>query len=436
MPAGSDSLFAPLFAPAPLRAAVGAGAWIDALLEAEAALAGAAADAGLVAPDYAAAIAAACRPGALDAGALAEESLAAGNPVVPLVAALRAAVGGDAAAAVHRGATSQDMLDSAAMLVARRALGLIAADVDGVAAACARLARDHAGTLMAGRTLLQQALPVTFGLKAAGWLDAVLDARAGLGRVRLDAQLGGAAGTLAAFGERGPEVAEGFARRLGLGAPALPWHAARGRVGELGAALAVTAATLGKIALDIVLLAQTEVGEVAAGAGASSAMPHKRNPAAAVRARACAARVPALAALLLGVAAQDEHERAAGAWHAEWEPLCQALALTGGAAAGVREALDGLTVDAARMRANLDATGGRLMAERLALALPAAARPAVRAAATADGSFRDALLAAPDVAAELDAAAIDGLLDPGGYLGATRTLIDRALARHAREQTT
>jgi 3-carboxy-cis,cis-muconate cycloisomerase len=299
---------------------------------------------------------------------------------------------------------------------------------------------------------------VTFGLKAAGWLDAVLDARAGLRRVRLDAQLGGAAGTLAGFtvvagdrasvggaGEAGGKrasvdgaetalaVAAGFAERLGLGAAPLPWHTARGRVAELGAALAVAAGTCGKVALDLVLLAQTEVGEVGAGSGGSSTLPHKQNPVGAVRARACAARVPPLAALLLGAMAQ-EHERAAGAWHAEWEPLGQALGLTGGAAAAVRETLDVLEVRPARMRENLDATGGRLLAERVVLALaPAAgrgaAKAAVQAAAAAEGSFRDALLAQPAVAERLDAAAVDALLDPATYLGASGELIARALAR-------
>ena len=290
----------------------------------------------------------------IDPAALGEAAVASGTPVVPLVAALRERVGAEHAEHVHHGATSQDIVDTAAMLVARRARALIVEELDAVARACAALAREHAATAMAGRTLLQQALPVTFGLKAAGWLDATLDARAGLLRTRLDAQLGGAAGTLAALGDAGPAVAEDFARRLGLGAPALPWHTARGRVAELGAALAVAAGTMGKLGLDLVLLAQSEVAEVVAGAGASSAMPHKRNPVGAVRARACALRVPPLAALLLGAMAQ-EHERAAGAWQAEWEPLGEALGLTGGAAAGAREALEDLEVRPDAMRAHLDA---------------------------------------------------------------------------------
>ena len=442
------ALFDPLFAPARLREALSDRAWIQAMLETEAALAAAEADAGVIPVAAAEAIAAACRT--VDVAGLGEASLDAGNPAVPLVERLRAAAG-DAADHVHRGATSQDVLDTAAMLVARRALALVTEELDAVARACAGLAREHAGTLMAGRTLLQQALPVTFGLKAAGWLDATLDARAGLGRARLDAQLGGAAGTLAALGDDGPRVAAALAERLGLGAPDLPWHTARGRVAELGAALAVAAGAMGKLGLDLVLLAQTEVGEVVAGTGGSSTLPHKQNPVGAVRARACAARVPPLAALLLGAMAQ-EHERAAGAWHAEWEPLTQALALTGGAAAGAREALDGLEVRAGRMRANLDATGGLLLAERIVLALAppagraeaqaaiqtAAAQAAHQGGAALGGAapptgFRDALLAQPVVAAHLDAAAVDALLDPAGYLGATHVLVERALARAERE---
>jgi 3-carboxy-cis,cis-muconate cycloisomerase len=432
-----SDLFAPLFVSARLREAVSDRAWIEAMLETEAALAAAEADAGVIPAAAAEAIAAASRPGLVEPARLGEASLDAGNPVVPLVDALRARIGSDAGDYVHWGATSQDVLDTAGMLVARRALTLVCEELEDVARACAGLARDHAGTLMVGRTLLQQALPITFGLKAAGWLDATLDARRGLLRVRLDAQLGGAAGTLAALGDAGPQVAAALAERLGLGTAALPWHAARGRVAELGAALAVAAGTIGKIALDLVLLAQTEVGEVVAGAGGSSTLPHKHNPIGAVRARASAARVPPLAGLLVSAMAQ-EHERAAGAWHAEWEPVGQALALTGGAAAALRETLEALEVRPDRMRANLDATGGRLLAERIVLALaPAAGREealaAVQAAAAAPGSFRDALLAQPAVATDLDAAALDELLDPAGYLGATDTFIARALARAEQE---
>lgn len=223
-----------------------------------------------------------------------------------LLRALSAEVGGDAAGYVHWGATSQDALDTASMLVARGALDLIVADLDAPAAACAGLADEHRATLMVGRTLLQHALPTTFGLRAAGWLAAVVDARDGLARVcgsGLVVQLGGAAGTLASLGRDGPAVLAGLARELGLAEPVLPWHTARGRIAELVAALGIAAGTVSKLALDVALLSQTEVGEVAEAAsgdrGGSSTLPHKRNPVGAVVAGACARRVPGLAATIL-----------------------------------------------------------------------------------------------------------------------------------------
>jgi 3-carboxy-cis,cis-muconate cycloisomerase len=354
----SRSLFNPIFVPEAVQDAVAGDAWLRAMLDVEAALAAAEAAEGVIPVAAAEAIAAATP----DVGELGVAARATGNPVVPLVAALREAVGGDAARFVHFGATSQDVLDSAAMLVARRALEPVLAELDAVVEECARLAREHRGTLMAGRTLLQQAVPVTFGLKAAGWLAGVAAARSRLQALRdaLPAQLGGAAGTLSALGDRGPAVLAAFARALGLTEPALPWHGARGPVAELGAALAVAAGAVEKVALDIVLLAQTEVGEVAEaggdGRGGSSAMPHKRNPVGAVRARAAARAVRGAAGVLLEAMA-GEHERAAGAWHSEWSALSDALAYTGGAAWSLHEGLSGLEVDSARMRANLDLGG-------------------------------------------------------------------------------
>jgi 3-carboxy-cis,cis-muconate cycloisomerase len=292
---------------------------------------------------------------------------------------------------VHFGATTQDVLDSAAMLVARRALEPIREQVDGVAAACARLAEAHRDTPMAGRTLLQQAVPTTFGLKAAGWLDAVVEARASLTAVVLPAQLGGAAGTLAPLGEQGVEVLRLFAEELGLAEPTLPWHAQRAPVGRLAGALAGTAAACAKIGLDVVLLAQTEVGEVSEGSGgASSTMPHKRNPVQAVLARACARGVRAQVAVL--AAGEHELERAAGAWHAEWGALSEALALTGGASAAIRECLDGLEVHTERMRANMT----------------------------------------PDLLAERDAFLESGVISRSDddYLGSATAFVDRALARY------
>jgi len=354
----SRSLFTPIFVPEAVQDAVADAAWLRAMLDVEAALAAAEAAEGVIPAAAAEAIAAATP----EVGGLGVSARASGNPVVPLVHALRSAVGDDAADWVHWGATSQDVLDSAAMLVARRALEPVLAELDAVVEECARLARERRGTPMAGRTLLQQAVPVTFGLKAAGWLAGVAAARERLRALRegLPAQLGGAAGTLAALGDRGPAVLAAFARELGLAEPALPWHGARGPVAELGAALAVGAGAVEKVALDIVLLAQTEVAEVAEaggdGRGSSSAMPHKRNPVGAVRARAAARTVRGAAGVLLE-AMGGEHERAAGAWHSEWTALSDALAYTGGAAWSLQEGLSGLEVDTARMRANLDLGG-------------------------------------------------------------------------------
>ena len=349
--------------------------------------------------------------------------------------ALAGAVGDEAARYVHRGATSQDIVDTAAMLVSRRALALVLAEADDVAAATATLARDYRDTLMVARTVLQHAVPTTFGLKAAGWLTATVEARTQLERVsreRLAAQLGGAAGTLAGFGDQGVALVDLYARELGLQAPTLPWHTNRTRIAELGAALATTAGVASKIALDLVLLAQTEVAEVAEGGGTgrSSTMPQKRNPVGSTLARASARLAAAHAGVLLG-SLEQEHERAAGAWQAEWEALVGALAHTGGALHALAGALESLEVDAARMRQNLDLTGGLVMAERVSLLLMdrlgrAEAQEIVREAAASGTSFRDALLGDPRTG--LEPAALDAALDPSTYLGSSAELVDRALA--------
>jgi 3-carboxy-cis,cis-muconate cycloisomerase len=335
-----ESLFRAIFVPDDVREAVSGRAWLQAMLDAEGALAAASGVEG---------VAESCDASFYDVEALASEGRAAGSPVEPLVRALRERSG---VADAHRGATSQDILDTAAMLVARNARALILADVDTAARACAALADRHRSTVMAARTLLQQAVPTTFGLKVAGWLVGLLDARRGLVQWQPLAQLGGAAGTLSLLGERGLEVAAAYARELDLAEPALPWHTSRAPVRELVAALEAVAGVCGKIGLDVVLLAQTEVAEVSVPGGASSTMPQKRNPIAPVLARACARRVRALAATF---AWEHEHERAAGAWHAEWEALSDLLELTGGAVTHVRRTLEAIEVDADRMRANLRA---------------------------------------------------------------------------------
>jgi 3-carboxy-cis,cis-muconate cycloisomerase len=320
--------FSSIFVPDDLAAAVSDAAWLRAMLEAEAALAAAQADEGIITREAADAVAAACR-GSYELG-----GREAANPVVPLARALQ-----QAAPEAHKGATSQDILDTAAMLVARRARALILEELDGVVAACARLAREHRETVMVGRTLMQQAQPITFGLKAAGWLSGVAAARDDLREVELAAQLGGPVGV------HSPALTARFAERLELAAPLLPWHGDRRRVVRLGAALAITAGACEKVALDVVLLA--DAGEVAesseGGRGGSSSMPHKQNPVGAIRARAAARSVRGAVSVLLEAMA-GEHERAAGAWQSEWGALSGALAGTGGAAWSLREALEGLTV--------------------------------------------------------------------------------------------
>jgi 3-carboxy-cis,cis-muconate cycloisomerase len=396
-------VFERIFVPAQFRDALSDRAWLEAMLDAERALAAAEARAGVVPNEAAEAIAAACQVERFDPMAIADEGRAPGNPVEPLVRALREAVQGDAAQYVHWGATSQDILDTATMLVSRNVLDFILEDLARVAVNCAALAETHRTTPIAGRTLLQQAVPTTFGLKAAGWLVAVLDARRRLKSIRQDGlavQLGGAAGTLAALGDSGPEVLRLFANELELEEPVAPWHTNRVRIAELGAALDIAAGVLAKIGLDVGLLSQTEVGEVReAEGGVSSTMPQKRNPIGSALAVACARQVNAQASVLTAALPQ-EHERALGAWHSEWPALRNALAYTGGAAAAARRALEGLEVDTDRMRENLDPI---VMAEK--------------------ASFMPA--------EELDVDPAD--LDPESYFGSAETFVDRALAAYREE---
>jgi len=347
--------------PSEVVAQTGDAAWLRAMLDFEAAFAGALAEVGLADAAAAEEIAAACASeGYLDLDALGEGTAKDGTPVPALLAQLRPRLSEEGETVLHRGATSQDVVDTAAMLVAKRALEPLLADLDAAGDAAAALADRHRADECAGRTLLQQAAPITFGLRAANWLAGLDDAAARLTAVRdgrLAVQLGGAAGSLVAFGDKGPAVVEALARRLDLPAPAAPWHANRSRPVELAAALGQAAGAAGKVGIDIVLLAQTEVGEVAEGQpGASSAMPHKRNPAAAVNAVAATRRTPGLVATMLA-AMPGEEERAAGAWQAEAETLSELLRVTGVAVAAARRSLEGLEVFPERMRANLEVSG-------------------------------------------------------------------------------
>jgi 3-carboxy-cis,cis-muconate cycloisomerase len=461
---GRDGLFSSLFGRGAV--AVADRDWLQAMLDTEAALARALERAGLAEIGAGAAVTAAARADRFDAAEIGRAAAATGNPVPALVRALISQVPATAQEAVHRGATSQDIIDTAAMLLSKRAAEVIGADLDTAADGAAALAAAHTGAVMAGRTLLQQAVPVTFGLVAAGWLTAITDGGAELARIRdsrLAVQFGGAAGTLAPLGDAGPVVAELLAAELGLAAPVLPWHTDRLRIVQLAAALAGVCAALGKVARDVTLLAQTEVAEVAEGGGdpgggdpgggdpggggsrrgGSSAMPHKRNPVAAVTIIGCTRRAPGLLATL-AAAAEQEHQRAAGAWHAEWETLSDLLRLTGSAASWSAELLPVLTVDPAKMRANLDAAGGLPMAEHVAALLaPALGRLAAHdlvAAAAARAAASGGTLVAALLGDEAAAAALAGAgighselergVDPAAYLGAARQFADRALAAH------
>jgi 3-carboxy-cis,cis-muconate cycloisomerase len=419
--------------------------YVRQLLAFEAALARAESRAGLIPPGAADAIGAACDVAHFDVDGLYREAAQAGTLAIPLVRALTARVADAGRAYVHWGATSQDAVDTALVLQLRTALTLIEADLLRLCAACASLAEQHRDTLMPGRTLLQQALPIPFGLKAARWLGvAVRQVRVlrAYAPHALVVQLGGASGTLASLGDRGLLVADLLAEELGLGAPDLPWHAERDRPAGLAAALGVATGALAKIALDIVLLAQTEVGEAheasAPGKGGSSAMPQKRNPVDATLALAAARLAVGQVPIILGAMAQ-EHERAAGGWQAEWQALPDLARYAGGAAARVADAVAGLEVDAPRMRANLEQSGGLLMAESLTMALaPQLGRPeahrlvqAACARAVARGqTLQQAVQEDAQVRAALNPEAIAAALDPAGYLGSSAGLIDRALAAY------
>ncbi|MEI4279600.1 lyase family protein [Klenkia terrae] len=426
------------FARGGAAAAVTGDAWLQAMLDVEAALARAAARCGLVAETAAAEVTrVAAQPGALDIATVIARAADAGNPVPPLVRVLGEAVGPHAAGAVHVGATSQDVVDTAMVLVARRAIAAIDADLAAAAQAAARLAADHRDDVTIGRTLLQQALPTTAGLKAAAWLTGLVGARARLAAVdaSLPVQYGGAVGTLAASSGSGLDVRAALADELGLTTTAVPWFTVRLPVADLAGALGTAAGVVATVALDVVLLAQTEVAEAAEsgeGRGGSSAMPHKRNPVAAVSARACARRAPGLVGTLLG-AMEQEHERSAGAWHSEWPTLSELLSTVGSAAAWLADCLGGLRLDTARMAAVVEAAGGAQLAGALADALtgslgrgPAhdAAAEAVRQAAREGRSLADVVAERTDV----DVAALVAATTPD--VGEAGAQVDAALAEH------
>src|SRR6202011_4051364 len=404
---------------AAMRAVCDDVACLQNMLDFEAALARAEAATGVIPPAAAGPIANACRAGSFDLGALAEAATRSGNLAIPLVKALTADVAkadADAARYVHWGATSQDVIDTAAMLGLRAAIGALLSDTDRAIAGFAKLAAKHRDTAMVARTWLQHALPMPFGLKLAEYAAALHRSRARVQRMRketLALQFGGAAGTLAALGDNGWRVAEKLAQELKLPLPDAPWHTHRDRIAEAASVLAILTGTCGKIAREVSLMRQTDVAEAfgpaGEGRGGSSTMPHKRNPVAAATALAAATMAPNLAATIFAAQVQD-HERSAGPWQAEWPTLPMLLLVTSGALAATVDIAEGLEVDAARMHVNLDARGGLIMAEAVTMALAEKigkseahhlVEAASKKAVMEKNRLRDVLMKDPDVTAHL-----------------------------------
>ncbi|GGV08560.1 3-carboxy-cis,cis-muconate cycloisomerase [Streptomyces filipinensis] len=439
-PYADTGLLAPEWGLSDAAAETGDLAYLQALLDAEAGLTRAQAALGLAPAEAATAVTRAAVRDRFGVRSVAARTREGGNPVIPLVADLTREVGEEYGSYVHRGATSQDIMDTATMLVAARTLGLVLAGLGRTERALAALAAEHRDTVMPGRTLTQHAVPTTFGLKAAGWRSLVLDATDRVTRVRasLPVQLGGAAGTLAAFQAYGAEDAAAlvreYARQVGLAAPVLPWHTLRTPIADLAGCLACTAGALGKFGVDVLTLSRTEIGEVSEGSGGgSSAMPHKANPVRSTLLAAAARRAPQLAATLYGsLAAEDE--RPAGAWHAEWAPLRDLLRLVGGTAEHAAGLAEGLRVHPAAMRRNLGTTGGLIVSERLSAALaPVLGRARARELLTelarrayVEDRPLSELLAERE---ELKGVDLDDLSDPAHYTGFAKTLTDRALER-------
>ena len=435
-------LYRDAFGTPAMRAVFSDRATIARYVEVEVALARAEARCGVVPEAAAAAIAARANAAALDLEALRAGTDTVGYPILSLVRQL-AAQCGDAGGWLHWGATTQDIMDTATVLQVRDGLALIGAELESVRTVLAGLARRHRDTPMAGRTHLQQALPITFGYKAAVWLSMFDRHAERLEQLRprvLVGQFAGAAGTLASLGEHGLAVQAALMEELGLGVPAATWHVARDGFGEVVNFLALMTASLAKVALDITLLASTEFGEVAEpfvpGRGASSTMPQKRNPISSELILACAKAVQRHAGLMLDAMVQDL-ERATGPWHAEWLALPDSFMLSAAALHQANFALGGLVVDTGRMAANLGMSRGLIVAEAVMMGLaPHMGRTeahdvvydACRVAEATGCDLAEALGRDPAVTAHLEAAALARLTDPAQYLGAAPAMVDRVLA--------
>ncbi len=436
-------LLSPLFGSAAVAEIFSDRAMLQAMLDFEAALAWAEAEAGLIPNDAVAPIEAACKAELYDLAEIGKAAALAGNVAIPLVKALTGSVRESARGCVHWGATSQDVIDTATMLMARNALGHMRGELAGGMAALAKLIGAHRTTLMAGRTLMQQGVPTSFAFKAAGWLSGLTAAAVRLTEIEaggLALQFGGAVGTLAALGEKGLAARNSLAARLGLREPSITWHAERGRIFTLGAALAGLSGACSKIATDVMLLMQTEVGEAfepaASGKGGSSTMPQKRNPIGAAAIRANHRRnVGHLATLTMSLEA--EHERAPGGWGAEWETMRDLFVLAAGSVERLREMLERLEVDPGRMRDNLDAALGLPLAESLMMALaPKIGRSeahhrveaASKLARARKRPLSEVAQAEPAIAGNVTAEDLDRAIDPARYLGSADAMIEAALA--------
>ena len=419
---------------------------LQGILDFESALARAESHAGVIPPSAADVIKKHCDAQHFSYSELAEAASAAGNIAIPIVSALRRRVANENAKAaefVHWGATSQDAIDTGLVLQIRRGVALLDADAGRLATALAKLAAKHATTPILGRTWLQPAVPITFGLTAVGWLGAVERSRKQLAQAARAAsaiQLGGAAGSLAALGDRGLDVAQSLSKELSLELPSLPWHAHRDRIVNLGAALGVLIGALGKIARDISLLMQSEIGEVsepaAPGRGISSTMPQKHNPVACAAALAAATRAPGLVATLFAGMPQ-EHQRGLGGWQAEWDTLPELFVLAAGALGPLTGVAEGLVVNTARMRQNIDATNGLVMAESVAMALtPSVGREAaislveaaIQRALDQRIQLRAALAGDAEVSRHLTPPLLDQIFSLDDHVKAAERLVERALA--------
>jgi 3-carboxy-cis,cis-muconate cycloisomerase len=439
-----STVFGGLFGTDAMRAVFSEQGFVQKMLEVEAALARVQARLGIIPAAAAAAITAAAKVERVSLAEIGASTRVVGYPVVAVVKALGRAAGGDASRYVHWGATTQDIMDSALVLQMRDGLDLIDGTLREIVAGLAEKAARYRGTVMAGRTHLQHALPVTFGYKCAVWLAPLIDHLARIEALRaraLTVQFGGAVGTLASLGQQGRAVTEGLAQELGLAVPDAPWHVNRERVVEVACCLGLVCGNLAKLATDVMLLMQSEIGEAfephQSGRGGSSTMPQKRNPIACEYIIAAARGVHALVPLMLQAMAQD-HERATGPWQSEWLAMPQIFVLAAGGLAQAAVLAQGLTIDAERMRRGLDLHQGLIMAEAVMMALAEktgrdAAHHAVQHACDRAIEQRralvDVLAEDPAVAPHLDRSALVRLTDPGSYLGEATDVVDRVVAR-------